>query len=186
MGYYGGRKVSKVGEVNELKRYPIKSFGGEILLEAEVAAYGFVGDRKYAFVDECKEGWDRYFTARQLPKLLQYKAEWVGEREEDQAMVKVTSPEGVIYQWNEALLAEIQQLSTRTMSQLTCEPDGEELMAVDSESVLIITDASLRKLEEMWGKTLDLRRFRANIVITLFRRYTIHRNHLARENAANR
>jgi uncharacterized protein YcbX len=159
--------MSKIGVVNELKRYPIKSFAGELLLEAEVAAYGFVGDRKYAFVDESKEGWDRYFTARQIPNLLQYQAEWVGEIEEVHSLVKVTSPEGVIYQWNEALLAEIQQFSTRTMSQLTCEPDGAELMAVDNESVLIITDASLRKLEEMLGKSLDHRRFRANIIITL-------------------
>jgi uncharacterized protein YcbX len=40
----------KVGIINELKRYPIKSFAGEVLLEAELASYGLVGDRKYAFI----------------------------------------------------------------------------------------------------------------------------------------
>jgi uncharacterized protein YcbX len=159
--------VSKVGVVNELKRYPVKSFAGEMLHVADVAAYGFVGDRKYAFIDESKEGFERYYTARQIPQMLQYQAEWGGEAEEGQSMVKVTSPEGVIYQWNEALLAEVQQFSMRTISQLTFEPDGAELMAVDNESVLLITDASLRKLEEMWGESLDQRRFRANIIINL-------------------
>ncbi|MFH5184132.1 MOSC domain-containing protein [Paenibacillus sp. TAB 01] len=45
--------------------------------------------------------------------------------------------------------------------------ESPELMAVDAASVLIITDASLRKLERLWGKPLDLRRFRANLVVSL-------------------
>jgi uncharacterized protein YcbX len=155
----------KVGMINELKRYPVKSFAGEVMLEAELAAYGFVGDRNYAFVDEGKEGFDRYYTARQIPQMLQYKAEWLGNA--GGSSVQVTSPQGVIYQWNEELLAEVQQFSTKHMSLMTFEPEGPELMAVDNESVLIITDSSLRRLEQLWEKPLDQRRFRANIVITL-------------------
>jgi uncharacterized protein YcbX len=77
--------MNMIGVVNELKRYPIKSFAGEVMVEAEVATYGLVGDRKYAFIDESKDGFERYFTARQIPELLQYKAEWVGGNEIGQA-----------------------------------------------------------------------------------------------------
>jgi uncharacterized protein YcbX len=159
--------MNKVGFVTELKRYPIKSFTGEVMLEAELAAYGFVGDRKYAFIDESKEGFARYYTARQIPQMLQYKAEWVEETGSGHPGVQVTSPQGAIFHWNDELLMEMQQFSTRQMSKLTCEPEGSDLMAVDNESVLLITDASLRRLEQLWGKPLDQRRFRANIIITL-------------------
>jgi len=159
--------MKQIGVINELRRYPIKSFSGEKLLDAEIASYGLVGDRKFAFIDESKVGWDRYFTARQIPRLLQYQAQWVEDAVDDQSSVKVTSPEGIVYSWNEALLADIQQFSTKTLSQLISEPDDAGLLAVDTGSILIITYASLRRLEEMWGKSLDHRRFRANIVITL-------------------
>jgi uncharacterized protein len=156
----------KVGIVHELKRYPIKSFAGEVMLEAELASYGFIGDRKHAFIDENKEGFERYITARQIPQMLQYKAQWEGN-ESDIPSVKVTSPQGTVFHWDDELLTEIQKFSTRTISKLTCEPESSELMAVDNESVLVITDASLRRLEQLWGKPLDQRRFRANIIITL-------------------
>jgi uncharacterized protein YcbX len=159
--------MNKIGFISELKRYPIKSFAGEVLLDAELAAYGFVGDRKYAFIDESKEDFARYFTARQIPQMLQYKAEWVEGMGDEYPKVQVISPQGAIFNWNKELLTEIQQFSTRQMSQLTCELEGTELMAVDNESVLLITDASLRELEVLWGKPLDQRRFRANIIITL-------------------
>jgi uncharacterized protein YcbX len=160
--------MKAIGSIQQMMRYPIKSFAGEVLLEAEVAAYGLVGDRMHAFVDESKEGWDRYITARQIPEMLKYKAQWVEVASGNQAPdVKVTSPDGTIFQWDNKLLAKIQQFSTRQISRLTCEPETDELMAVDCESVLLITDASLRKLEQLWGKPLDQRRFRANMVIAL-------------------
>jgi uncharacterized protein YcbX len=158
--------MNKVGLVSELKRYPIKSFAGEVKLEAELAAYGLVGDRKYAFIDEGKEGFARYITARQIPQMLQYKAQWE-ENKGGLPSVKVTSPQGTVFHWDDELLMEIQKFSTRKISKLSCEPEGSDLMAVDNESVLVITDASLRKLEQLWGKPLDQRRFRANIIITL-------------------
>ncbi|WP_162463392.1 MOSC domain-containing protein [Paenibacillus psychroresistens] len=156
-----------IGQITELKRYPIKSFAGEVLLKAELAAYGFVGDRKYAFIDESKQDFARYFTARQIPQMLQYQAEWVAGADNKSPKVQVTSPQGAIFDWNEQLLTEIQQFTTSQMSQLICEPEGSELMAVDCESVLLITDASLRELEQLWGKPLDQRRFRSNIKVAL-------------------
>jgi uncharacterized protein len=158
--------MNMVGHVTELKRYPIKSFAGEVMQEAELAAYGFVGDRKHAFIDESKEGFARYITARQIPQMLQFKAEWE-ETENGQPRIKVISPLGTVFRWDDELLSEIQNFSIRNISKLTCEPEGSELMAVDSESVLVVTDASLRGLEQLWGKPLDQRRFRANIIITL-------------------
>jgi uncharacterized protein YcbX len=153
--------MKSVGSIKELMRYPIKSFAGEALLEAEVAHYGLAGDRMHTFIDESKEGFARYFTARQIPEMLLYKAEWLGEN------VQVTALDGTIFQWDDRLLAEMQQYSRREMSRLTCRPETEELMAVDCESISLITDASLKQMEKLWGKALDRRRFRANLIIGL-------------------
>jgi uncharacterized protein YcbX len=46
-------------------------------------------------------------------------------------------------------------------------PEDPALMAVDLASVLIITDATLRKLEAIRGMRLDKRRFRANLMVLL-------------------
>ena len=41
--------VRKVGEVEALFRYPMKSMGGEALEEAELGWHGLDGDRRLAF-----------------------------------------------------------------------------------------------------------------------------------------
>ncbi|MDQ0875848.1 uncharacterized protein YcbX [Paenibacillus sp. V4I3] len=153
-----------VGEINEIYRYPIKSFAGESLETCEIDTYGLYGDRYCAFYDETKEGWESFFTARDIPNMLTYKTKLVDE------VVSITSPDGQTFSWNEDLLDEIQRYSKRKMSMMSYKapnPENPELMSVDMASVLIITDATLRKLEAIWGKRLDKRRLRANLIVSL-------------------
>nr|WP_306813023.1 MOSC domain-containing protein [Paenibacillus soyae] len=46
-------------------------------------------------------------------------------------------------------------------------PEEPHLMSVDAASILLITDASLKKLEAMCEQGLDPRRFRANFVVAI-------------------
>lgn len=157
-----------VGEISEISRYPIKSFAGESLTECEIETYGLVGDRCFTFFDETKEGWDSFITARNIPVMLAYKAQYVDERlTQEYPQIKVTSPDGKTFGWDEELLAEFQQLSKKKLRMRRYETESPDLKAVDEGSILIITSTSLRKLEELWGKQLDERRFRANILITV-------------------
>ncbi len=55
----------------------------------------------------------------------------------------------------------------KKLTMIDYNPSTEELLAVDAASVLIITDTTLRKLESMWGKGLDKRRFRPNFIISV-------------------
>ncbi|SFL77391.1 hypothetical protein SAMN03159341_109236 [Paenibacillus sp. 1_12] len=157
-----------IGEIIEINRYPVKSFAGERVQISKVETYGLYGDRSYAFIDETKEGWDSYITARNIPEMLGYKAEFIGESlESELPQIQVTSPTGQNFIWNEDLLDEIQRHFKKKITMRSYEPQKSELMAVDTSSILIITTTSLRKLEEMWGKRLDLRRFRANLIVSL-------------------
>ncbi|CAG7645108.1 MOSC domain-containing protein [Paenibacillus allorhizosphaerae] len=161
--------LKAVGEVIEINRYPVKSFAGERLDRCAVERYGLYGDRSYAFIDEQKEGWDRFITARTIPAMLAYKARLTGgQRENDSPAVLVAAPDEREFTWNEELLKEMQTHSRIKMSMMSYSGErNDDLMAVDTGEILIITDAALRKLEAQWGKPVDHRRFRANIVVAL-------------------
>ncbi|WP_246239228.1 MOSC domain-containing protein [Paenibacillus anseongensis] len=153
-----------VGEISEITRYPVKSFAGESLESCSVDTYGLFGDRFCAFLDESKEGWNRFITARDIPKMLGYSARLINNE------ISVKSPNGEIFSWNEDLLKEIQRYTNREISKgdyRAPNPQDPKLMSVDTANILIVTDASLRRLESIWGKPLDKRRFRANIILSL-------------------
>ena len=158
-----------IGELRGIVRYPVKSMAGETLGAARIAAYGVYGDRSHALIEEGVEGWERYVTAREVPKLLTYRAAFAAECDENAdefPPVAITAPDGGSYSWNEQLLQRIQPLARRPLSLLSCRPDDDEL-AVDAGGILIITDRTVQKLERLLGYPVDARRFRANLVIAL-------------------
>ena len=100
--------LHSVGEISEIKRFPVKSFAGEALQASHIVKSGLNGDRCFAFIDETKEGWDSFITAREIPNMLAYKAKIIGEDHEGELPeLVVTSPDGRIFNWSEELLDEI-------------------------------------------------------------------------------
>ncbi|MBD2863114.1 MOSC domain-containing protein [Paenibacillus oceani] len=157
-----------VGEVTHITRYPVKSMAGESLTRTAVAAYGLYGDRSHALVDPAKQGWERYITARQIPRLLGYRPTFLEQSTEGEfPQLQIASPDGRTFGWDEQLLSELGSLSNRTMTMIRHQPDSVDLLAVDTGAILLITDRSLRKLERLTGREIDPRRFRANIVVSL-------------------
>lgn len=157
-----------IGVIQQINRYPVKSFAGERLSSVKLKSYGLYGDRSHAFVDNTKAGWSRYITARQIPQMLKYKAELdIQSSDQDIPQVKITCPDGRIHHWNQQLLQNIQALSDKTISMECFSLNSGEQLAVDDGSILIITNQSLRKIEQLWGKPVDDRRFRANFLLVL-------------------
>jgi hypothetical protein len=157
------------GEIKQLFRYPVKSFAGESLDTTRIEPYGLYGDRSHAFIDESKEDWDRYVTARDIPAMLSYRAELAGDEgtADEFPEVRVKASDGRTLRWDEQLLAELQTHSTVALSMERHTPRCTDLLAVDTASILIITDTSLRKLESLWGTHMDHRRYRPNLVISV-------------------
>ncbi|WP_310550314.1 MOSC domain-containing protein [Paenibacillus glufosinatiresistens] len=155
---------TRLGTVREIRRYPVKSFGGEALEACMVEETGLEGDRICAFYDESREGWQRFITARALPDMLAYEARYAdGE-------VWIQTPDGRVLEWGPRLLEEIQRKSraTVTLSEpFAPHPEQEGLLSVDGASLLLLTDAGLRRLEERWGQRLDPRRFRPNLILNV-------------------
>lgn len=169
-----------VGEIREINRYPVKSMGGECLEACLIESYGLSGDRYCSFYDETKTEWARYVTARKLPAMLTYKASFAAGE------IRVTGPDGRVYGWDDELLRQIQSLTeTRIAMSALKAPHPEakhpELLSVDGAGILLVTDASLRKLEALWGKPVDQRRFRGNFVVALRDETDFEGNWIGRE-----
>lgn len=96
----------------------------------------------HAIVDGCKEGWDRFVTARDIPEMLLYRASLeMGEGGMEFPSLRITAPDGNRLSWNEELLHRFQDRCRQPLSLETHTRD-EALLAVDSGSVLLVTDAS--------------------------------------------
>jgi uncharacterized protein YcbX len=158
-----------IGKIVQINRYPVKSFAGEKLNSVRLEPYGLYGDRSHAFIDDTKEGWSRYITARKIPEMLSYKAELDMQLSEiEDPRVMITYPDGRKEAWNEQLLRDIQMLSDQKISMEHYNLNSQEELAVDDGSILIITDHSLKKIEALLGKHVDNRRFRSNFVLSLY------------------
>lgn len=157
-----------IGHIKEIIRYPVKSFSGENVQTTKVMEYGLYGDRSHAFLDETRPG--KYMTITQLPEMVKYKARFVGD-EQGQAYpkVEILTPEGKSFVWGEEKLKdEIERKSERKISFINYSPDYVPLGAIEEEHILLVTDASLNRLKEIWGKKkIDYRRFRPNLLISL-------------------
>ncbi|EFM12358.1 MOSC domain containing protein [Paenibacillus curdlanolyticus YK9] len=153
-----------VGKITEINRYPIKSFAGESLESCTIEPYGMVGDRFATFYDETKKDWWKYITVRNIPELFTYQAQYVD------GAIRVTASDGRVFGWNEELLDEIQSYTKTAITMSNVKdphPEHPHLLSVEGASILLITDSSMRKLQEKWGKELDQRRFRGNFIVSV-------------------
>ncbi len=64
----------KVGVLKEIRRYPVKSMGGELLKEVDIGANGLPGDRAWAVRDEVRGG---IRGAKKIPALMEFRARYV-------------------------------------------------------------------------------------------------------------
>lgn len=157
-----------IGEIGEIIRYPIKSFQGESVQNTTIEPYGLYGDRSHAFLDLTRPG--KFLTATQLPEMVAYRARFIGpESTERFPDIMVTTPSKETYTWgNAALQKRLAEASGRELSAIQYAPHHVPIGAIEEEHLLLTTDASLAKLEELWGESVDNCRFRPNIRISLY------------------
>jgi uncharacterized protein YcbX len=156
--------TTKVGEVEALFRYPVKSMRGEALERAELGWHGLGGDRRLAFrrIDD-RRGFP-WLTASKLPELILFAPV---RREADAARngglpTHVRTPEGEeLPLFGPELAAEIggRYGSPVEMTHL-------DRGIFDEASVSAITSATVGKIAELVGHQPDVRRFRPNILIS--------------------
>jgi uncharacterized protein YcbX len=144
--------------VTQLWRYPVKSMRGEVLSSARFERGGIPFDRRFALLDDSPESARRGkpTTATQFPSMLGY-----GASVADGSVV-VSLPDGAVIDVTQPAVAERLAIETGLRLALCDEPGGTNH---DEADVLVINEASIQKFASEWGQPIDVRRFRANVVV---------------------
>ena len=155
----------KIGEVEALFRYPVKSMSGELLEVANLGWHGLEGDRRLAFrrVDD-RSGFP-WLTASKLPELILFTPQRREPAVDENLPTHVRTPEG------EDLAVFSQELAMEVGRR---HGSPVEMMYLnrgifDEASVSVITSTTVGEIGRLAAHRADVRRFRPNILIASLR-----------------
>lgn len=153
------KRVTQVGRVVGLWRYPVKSMGPESLKEVQVSWYGLVGDRRWAFV---RDGVERsgfpWLTIRNRENMSRYRPFFLDPDQPDTSPTQVHTPSGDVFDVTDPELArELYPNGARIIRQ--------SRGVFDAFPLSLITTDTISRLGEMVGDQLDVQQFRPNILV---------------------
>ena len=151
----------KIGAVEALFRYPVKSMRGEPLEAADLGWHGIDGDRRLAFRRVGDRGGFPWLTATKLPELILFAPQRREPAVGGNLPTHVRTPEG------EELALFSQELATEIGRR---HGSPVEMMHLnrgifDEASISIITVATVDEIGRLAALRPDVRRFRPNILI---------------------
>jgi uncharacterized protein YcbX len=155
----------KVGEVEALFRYPVKSMSGELLEVADLGWHGLDGDRRLALRRADDRAGFPWLTASKLPELILFAPQRRGPAVDGNLATHVRTPEG------EELAVFGQELALEVGRR---HGSPVEMMHLnrgifDEASISVITSATISDIGRLAAQRPDVRRFRPNILIALLR-----------------
>ena len=134
---------------------------GESLESCALGWHGLENDRRFAFRRMEDSGGFPWLTAGRLPALIRYQPFWSGEETDQKRSLQVRTPEGKEFDASgEALRAEVAKAYGKDV-QLMQFKHG----IFDEAAVSLINSSTIQGLEAECGKSLDVRRFRPNLLI---------------------
>ena len=155
----------KVGEVEALFRYPVKSMSGELLAAADLGWHGLDGDRRLAFrrVDD-RSGFP-WLTASRLPELILFAPQRRESVVSGNVPTHVRTPEGVeLALFGQELATEVSRRHGSPVEMMHLNRG-----IFDEASVSVITSATVGEIGRLAAQRPDVRRFRPNILIATLR-----------------
>jgi uncharacterized protein YcbX len=157
--------ATEIGKVEAIFRYPVKSMGGERVDSAELGWHGIEGDRRLALRRIGDRSGFPWLTATKFPDLVRY----VPVRREggDPAEVPthVRTPDGdVMDVFGDELAAEVARRYGSPVEMMQMKHG-----VFDDASISVIASDTVSELGRLAGLSLDVRRFRPNLVVRLLR-----------------
>jgi hypothetical protein len=157
--------LMEIGQVETIFRYPVKSMGGERLDAVNLGWHGLEGDRRLAFrrLDD-RSGYP-WLSASRLPDLVLF----APQRREDGAQgdlpTHVRTPNGeAMTVFGEDLAAEVGRRHGAPVQMMQLKHG-----IFDEASLSVIASDTIREIGRLAGRSLDVRRFRPNVVVRLLR-----------------
>ena len=149
----------RVGAVEALYRYPVKSMAGEAVDEVELGWHGLVGDRRLALRRVGDRRGFPWLTASRLGELIRFTPV---RRGADALPTHVRTPEGDELELFGPALAEDVGGRFGAALEMTHLDRG----IFDEASVSAITAATVDAIATLAGQDADVRRFRPNVLIS--------------------
>jgi uncharacterized protein YcbX len=152
----------EIGHVEAIFRYPVKSMGGEPLDVANLGWHGLDGDRRLAFrrIDNRSEF--PWLSASQLPDLLLFAPQ---PREDGDLPTHIRTPDGKdLPVFAEDLAADVGRRYGAPVQMMQLKHG-----IFDEASISVIASDTIREIGRLAGRSLDVRRFRPNVVVRLLR-----------------
>jgi uncharacterized protein len=155
----------EIGHVEAIFRYPVKSMCGEQLDAADLGWHGLDGDRRLAFRRINDRGGFPWLSATKLPDLLLF----APHRREDggpgELPTHIRTPDGEeMPVFGDDLAAEIGRRHGAPVQMMQMRQG-----IFDEASISVIASDTVREIGRLAGRSLDVRRFRANVVVRLLR-----------------
>jgi uncharacterized protein YcbX len=153
--------ATRIGQVEALYRYPVKSMAGEAVGQVQLGWHGLHGDRRLAFRRLDDRGGFPWLTATKLPELLRFAPVRRGADATGELPTHVRTPEGdELALFGDELAADV---GARHGSPL--EMTHLDRGIFDEASVSAITSGTVAEVARLVGQEPDVRRFRPNILI---------------------
>jgi uncharacterized protein YcbX len=165
--------LTEIGHVEAIFRYPVKSMRGERLDIANLGWHGLDGDRRLAFRRMDDRSGFPWLTATKLPDLLLF----APQRREDGAQADVPThirtPDGrEMPVFGEDLATEVGRRYGAPVQMMQLNHG-----IFDEASVSVIAFDTVREIGRLAGRSLDVRRFRPNVVVRLLRSVPFQEDH---------
>ena len=155
----------EIGHVEAIFRYPVKSMAGERLEVANLGWYGLDGDRRLAFrrIDNCSGM--PWLTASKLPDLLLFAPQCRGDSAQADLPTHIRTPDGEeMPVFGEDLAAEVGRRYGAPVQMMQLRHG-----IFDEACISVIATDTVDEIGRLAGLSLDVRRFRPNIVVRLLR-----------------
>jgi len=155
----------EIGRVEAIFRYPVKSMGGERLEAANLGWYGLDGDRRLAFRRMDDRSGMPWLTASKLPDLVLFAPQRREDGSQGDLPTHVRTPDGQeMPLFGEDLAAEVGRRYGARVEMMQLRHG-----IFDEASISVIALDTVREIGRLAGRSLDVRRFRPNVVVRSLR-----------------
>ena len=157
--------IIEIGHVEAIFRYPVKSMGGERLEAANLGWHGIDGDRRLAFRRMLDRSGMPWLTASKLPDLVRFAPQRRADDAQGDLPTHVRTPDGEEMRvFGEGLATEVGRRYGAPVEMMQLNHG-----IYDEASISVIASDTVREIGRLAGRSLDVRRFRPNVVVRLLR-----------------
>jgi len=155
----------EIGHVEAIFRYPVKSMGGERVDAAELGWHGLEGDRRLAFRRVQNHSGMPWLTASQLPELLRFAPQRREGAAQAEIPTHIRTPDGrEVLVFGEELAVEVGRRFGAPVEMMQLRQG-----IFDEACISIIASDTVCEIGRLAGRSVDVRRFRPNVVVRLLR-----------------